>query len=150
MSALCISFSAIAGVIASPAMANAAVQPGTPTAKSVVAAACSTAFTVDAIAPYSSMTGRTQGLLELRFNSCNRTIWGRISTSLPTGCVPSQTFCGDVTLHRNSDGARRYCSTAAGAKSCYTPALSDANVTSYAQGWVDYYAASYYARTVSY
>ena len=110
---------------------------------------CST-YTADGIAPYSPATGRTQGLLELRYNSCNRTVWARVSTGLTGGCLPAQTDCGYATIHRNSDGAERSCATVRGAKSCYTAALNDANVTSYAHGSVDAGAYSYMARTINF
>jgi len=133
---------------------GAFVAPASATEASVVspaaAAACNSAWTVDAIAPYNRANGRTQGLLELRFNSCNRTIWARITTSLPGGCVPADTDCGYATIHRNSDGLERHCSTARGAKTCFTAAIDDRNVTSYASGSVDAGAYVYSARTINY
>ncbi len=128
-------------VFAGPSGAYAAAYDGTDPNSTGCSASASTVASV-ALGPSASV--------ELRYSSSCRTTWARLSGGYkgePGDCAASY-----AKIHRNSDG-REYRRTWVGGDSgsIYTKQLSDAGVTSYAFGSVDYcYAGPYAKRTASY
>ena len=74
------------------------------------------------------------GIVQLSYNPCNRNVWGYIVTGWPP-CQSNGLFCAAVIVTQ-STGNRMTCSTPVGANSCNTPQASDANITSYADGYI--------------
>jgi hypothetical protein len=73
------------------------------------------------------------GIVQLRYSTACRTVWGRIVNYVST--------VGAALVHRNFDGRVEQCnsltySSTLGAYSCYTLQLYDGGVTSYAGGSV--------------
>lgn len=131
---------AAGGLVVNTQSAVAAPYDGTDPAATGCA---STARTIDA----RNLNGGN-ARIELRYSSGCRTAWARITLQNGMRCVPGADRCGLAQIVRNSDGQRYGCSTPAGTNtSCYTRQVNDSGVTSFAEGWLDNGAHSYYDRT---
>jgi hypothetical protein len=105
---------------------------------------------ITARSAYGSSGGANQLFVELRYSTRCATTWARITTLNMPACIGNTDFCGDVTVHRNSDGLEYSCATPSGTHGCYTLQVNDNRVTSYAYGFVDNGATTTYATTGSY
>ncbi|MFI8966571.1 DUF2690 domain-containing protein [Streptomyces sp. NPDC053493] len=97
--------------------------------------------------------GNRLGTLELRYNSGCRTAWARITmdyTQDACGTSSAGVACPKAWVIRNSDGRSYNCTVSAGNRSCYTPVVNDAGVSSYAQSYTDTAGGTKYTRTGSY
>lgn len=97
------------------------------------------AATCDNYAPVkANVTGPwgTVGIVQLSYNPCNRRVWGYVTSYYPP-CQSGGAYCAAVIVTQ-SNGNKLTCETAVGANSCNTPQASDANITSYADGYIIY------------
>lgn len=78
----------------------------------------------------------TVGIVQLSYNPCNRRAWGYVISHYPP-CQSNGVFCAAVIVTQ-SNGNKLTCQTDVGANSCNTPQASDANITSYVDGYVVY------------
>lgn len=76
------------------------------------------------------------GIVQLSYNPCNRRAWGYVTSDYPP-CQSNGAYCAAVIVTQ-SNGNKLICQTAVGANSCNTPQASDANITSYADGYIIY------------
>ncbi|HEV8559295.1 MAG TPA: DUF2690 domain-containing protein [Actinophytocola sp.] len=105
------------------------------------ATGCSNTGRVVRQAPLANEFGGQQGTVYLYYSTACRTVWAKVVTGLPEcipGLPPALSYCAAAFVHRNSDGAQLRCDTPAGASSCYTRQLNDANVTSFAKAVLEY------------
>jgi hypothetical protein len=95
-----------------------------------------------------SATLASGSIIELRYSPSCRTVWARITNPV----VDDNNNYSFAIVTRNSDGHTYSCLVPTGAKSCYTPMLNDAGVTSYAKGIYGTYVPEreYTATTGSY
>lgn len=86
--------------------------------------------------------GQVFGVIELRYSPRCRTAWARV-VHYQNDCVPGDQYCGNARVIRNSDRRTERCSiedfvrNGRARRSCYTPQVNDAGVTSYASGTLD-------------
>lgn len=76
----------------------------------------------------------SDGIVQLSYNPCNRRVWGYVVTYWPP-CQSNGLYCAAVIVTQ-STGNKLVCDTPVGANSCNTPQASDANITSYAEGYI--------------
>ena len=74
------------------------------------------------------------GVVQVSYNPCNRRVWGYVVNFGPP-CQPSGEWCAAVILTQ-SNGNKLTCDTPVGSNSCNTSQASDANITSYADGYI--------------
>jgi hypothetical protein len=125
--------------------ASAAAYDGT----DPIATGCANSA-ITARSAYGAVSGANRLFVELRYSTVCATTWARITTLNMPACIGNTSFCGYVTVHRNSDGLEYSCDTPHGTHGCYTRQVNDNRVTSYAYGQADNGTTVAYATTGSY
>lgn len=116
----------VGALLAIPVTSEAATAPG-------VNPACGSNYAAQ-VAYITNVYGNA-GLIQVSYSPCTRNVWAYIQSYYPP-CQANGEFCGFAYIHRNSDGATLMCSIPVGATTCNTGQLYDANVTSYAYGYI--------------
>jgi hypothetical protein len=101
-----------------------------------IATGCATGA-ITARSASGSRNGTVYVFVELRYSPRCKTAWARVTTKNMPNCVSTSSYCGQATVHRNSDGREYDCLTPSGTHSCYTAQVNDNGVTSYATGYSD-------------
>lgn len=149
-----VSIGGAAAVVGSSLLFDGAMATAAPAAvldgSDPTVTACSDTARVARSAPLRNRyNGHRQGTVYLMYSTSCRTVWAKMVTGAP-GCRPGDDFCGQATVHRNSDGRELHCWTPAGRNSCTTGQLNDANVTSFAEAEYTNGPWNYYGKTASY
>lgn len=126
----------VKALISTAALISGTLIAAPPAAAAPVAANAAACGNYAAKIAYLNVPSSTTGKIQLSYSSCTRNVWAYLESYAPP-CQPAQDFCGDGTVHRNSDGAERTCSLPAGGTTCNSSQLYDGNVTSYAKGYID-------------
>jgi len=81
--------------------------------------------------------GKQLGNMQLWYSKKCRSTWARVVSFKAAGPKGgSRDNLGIAEIRRNSDGKKFHCFTSYGNKSCNTPMVYDADVTSYAYGGI--------------
>lgn len=103
----------------------------------VTSPASANAATCNNYAPVkANVTGPwgSDGVVQVSYNPCNRRVWGYVVSFFPP-CQSNGEFCAAAILTQ-SNGNKLTCDTPVGSNSCNTSQASDANITSYADGYI--------------